>query len=86
MKSKFQKGDRVVLLTSDLPEGDRDDALIAGVTGTVIYVYVKEDNNHRVAVCWDVDPAWLKSWWVDERYLDFECEVGDVSSEVAMLL
>lgn len=86
MKSKFQKGDRVVLLTSDLPEGDRDDALIAGVTGTVIYVYVEEDNNHRVDVCWDVDRDWLKSWWVDECNLDFECEVGDVSSEVATLL
>lgn len=86
MKSKFQKGDRVVLLTSDLPEGDRDDALIAGVTGTVLSVYIETDNNNRICVCWDVDPCWLDSWWVDERYLDFECEVADVSSEVATLL
>ena len=86
MKSKFQKGDRVVLLTSDLPEDDRDDNLISGVTGTVLSVYIETDGNNRICVCWDVDPGWLYSWWVDERYLAFECEVGDVSSEVAMLL
>lgn len=86
MKSKFQKGDRVVLLTSDLPENDRDDALIAGVTGTVTYAYVEEDNSHRICVCWDVGPSRLRHWWVDECNLDFECEVEDVSSEVATLL
>lgn len=86
MKSKFQKGDRVVLLTSDLPMGDRDDDLIAGVTGTVLHVYTNTDDDNRVCVCWDVDSSWLDSWWVDERYLDFECEVEDVSSAVATLL
>ena len=86
MKSKFQKGDRVVLLTSDLPTGDRDDALIAGVTGTVLDVDTNKDDNIRVYVCWDVGLSYLRGWWVDECNLDFECEVEDVSSEVAMLL
>lgn len=86
MKSKFQEGDRVVLLTSDLPEDDRNDALVAGVTGTVLSAYIETDDNNRICVCWDVGPDWLKGWWVDERYLDFECELEDVSSEVATLL
>lgn len=86
MKSKFQKGDRIVLLTSNLPEDDWDDALIAGVTGTVQRVYIEDNDNIRVCVCWDVDPSWLDSWWVDECNLDFDCEVEDVSFEVATLL
>lgn len=86
MKSKFQKGDRVVLLTSDLPAGDRSDGLVAGVTGTVQSTYIGDNDDIRVCVCWDVDQSWLDSWWVDECNLDFECEVEDVSSEVATLL
>lgn len=86
MKSKFQKGDRVILLTSDLPIGQRDDALIAGVTGTVFDVYTNIDDDIRVGVCWDVGPSHLRHWWVDECNLNFECEVEDVSSEVATLL
>lgn len=86
MKSKFQKGDRVVLLTSDLPTGDRADALIAGATGTVCSAYTDTYDHIRVCVRWDVGPGYLRHWWVDECNLDFECEVEDVSSTVAMLL
>lgn len=89
MKSKFQKGDRVILLTSDLPEDDWDRNLIAGMTGTVLTTYISaipSDDNIRVGVCWDSDCSWLDNWWVDECNLAFECGVEDVSSEVAALL